>query len=57
MVYFGSFIGLMTFPVIADNYGRKITLQITWAVCTIGVLILGVYIIFYTLVSLKFIFC
>lgn len=34
--YLGCFLGLLVFPTIADNKGRKLTLALTWLTVTIG---------------------
>lgn len=36
--YLGCFLGLLIFPTISDNKGRKITLAITWGIVTLGCL-------------------
>ena len=36
MVYVGSVIGFLLFPFIADNYGRKIAIQISWGLFVIA---------------------
>ena len=40
MVFVGSLIGFFIIPFIADNLGRRIAMQIAWAICTVGVLVL-----------------
>lgn len=39
MVYIGSFCGFFFFPYIADNFGRKIAINISWGVCCLGVIL------------------
>ena len=39
MVYIGSFVGFFVFPHIADNNGRKLAINASWAVATSGVVI------------------
>lgn len=39
IVYIGSFIGFFIFPYIADNQGRKLAINLSWAVCTAGVIL------------------
>lgn len=40
MVFIGSLIGFFIIPFIADNLGRKIAIQISWVICTLGVFLL-----------------
>ena len=40
MVFIGSLIGFFIIPFIADNLGRKLAMQISWIICTVGVIIL-----------------
>jgi MFS family permease len=40
MVFFGSLIGFFIIPFVADNLGRKIAMQVSWAICTLGVFLL-----------------
>ncbi|CAK93551.1 unnamed protein product (macronuclear) [Paramecium tetraurelia] len=42
IVYFGSLKGFFIFSFIADNYGRKLALTLSWSITTIGSLILAV---------------
>jgi OCT family organic cation transporter-like MFS transporter 4/5 len=42
MVFIGSLSGFFVFPYLADNWGRKISIRLSWAVGTIGVLIVAV---------------
>ena len=39
MVYIGSFTGFFVFPHIADNYGRKLGINLAWGFLSIGVII------------------
>jgi OCT family organic cation transporter-like MFS transporter 4/5 len=39
LVYIGSFVGFFIFPYIADNYGRKLGLNLSWGFTCIGVII------------------
>ncbi|CAD8190555.1 unnamed protein product [Paramecium octaurelia] len=41
IVYFGSLAGFFIFSFIADNYGRKLALILSWSITTIGSLILA----------------
>lgn len=41
LVYIGSLIGFFLFPYIADNWGRKKAMHISWACCTLGVILLA----------------
>lgn len=41
LVSIGSLIGFFLFPYLADNWGRKKTMHISWACCTLGVLLLA----------------
>ncbi len=41
MVFFGSLAGFFLIPYIADNWGRKIGIRISWAIGTAGVLVLA----------------
>jgi len=40
VVFVGSLIGFFIIPFIADNLGRKLAMQISWILCTVGVGIL-----------------
>ena len=40
--YFGSLVGFFFIPSVADNFGRKIAMLISWAIYGIGVLIIGI---------------
>lgn len=42
MIFIGSLMGFFTIPYFADNWGRKIAIRISWAICTIGVLIISI---------------
>ena len=37
----GSMVGFFVFPYYADNYGRKITMIVAWAVTTLGIALLS----------------
>ena len=37
LVYFGSLVGFFVIPFIADNWGRKITILISWTFFVIGI--------------------
>lgn len=37
MLFVGSLIGFFVFPYVADNWGRKLGIKISWAMCTIGI--------------------
>ena len=41
MVYIGSFCGFFIFPYIADNFGRKIAINIAWATSCLGVILVA----------------
>lgn len=41
MIYIGSLIGFFIIPYLADNWGRKITLQISWLLCVIGTVLIA----------------
>jgi OCT family organic cation transporter-like MFS transporter 4/5 len=41
LVYIGSLIGFFLFPYLADNWGRKKAMHISWACCTLGVVLLA----------------
>lgn len=41
LVYIGSFAGFLIIPFIADNWGRKKGIIISWTLCTIGVILLA----------------
>ena len=40
--YFGSLVGFFVIPSVADNFGRRIAMLISWAIYGIGVLTIGV---------------
>ena len=40
--YFGSLIGFFIIPSVADNYGRKIAMFISWIFYAVGVLFIAV---------------
>ena len=40
--YFGSLVGFFLLPTVADNFGRKIAIIISWGIYAGGVLIIGV---------------
>ena len=42
VVYVGSLIGFFIFSFVADNYGRKIGLGISWFMAFLGALMIGV---------------
>lgn len=39
LVYIGSFFGFFVFPYIADNFGRKIAINLSWGTSCVGVII------------------
>ena len=41
LFYFGSLFGFLLIPMIADNYGRKIAIKISWGIYGIGIFLLG----------------
>jgi OCT family organic cation transporter-like MFS transporter 4/5 len=41
LVYIGSLLGFFIIPYLADNWGRKKAMQISWGCCTLGVLLLA----------------
>jgi MFS family permease len=41
LVFVGSLIGFFVIPYIADNWGRKKGILISWTLCTVGILILS----------------
>lgn len=49
MPFAGGLIGLLIFMYIADNKGRKITIGITWAICTLGGILLISFANIYTI--------
>lgn len=40
-MYLGSFLGFFIFPYIADRYGRKIALVISWIITSIGTILMA----------------
>jgi OCT family organic cation transporter-like MFS transporter 4/5 len=42
IVYFGSLVGFFIFSFIADNYGRKLGLGISWFTAFLGAVFIGV---------------
>jgi OCT family organic cation transporter-like MFS transporter 4/5 len=40
MLFIGSLIGFFIIPYAADNFGRKIAIQASWGICTLGVLLI-----------------
>jgi OCT family organic cation transporter-like MFS transporter 4/5 len=41
MIYVGSLVGFFVIPHLADNYGRKIMIHISWGICVIGTLLIA----------------
>src|SRR5689334_4992287 len=41
MIYIGSLMGFFIIPYLADNWGRKIVVQIAWGICIIGALLIA----------------
>ena len=47
MSYLGSFLGFCIFPMIADNYGRRPALGLSWGLCTLGTILMAVSVNYY----------
>jgi OCT family organic cation transporter-like MFS transporter 4/5 len=41
MVFVGSLAGFFVIPYIADNWGRKISIRVSWGIGTLGVLVVA----------------
>ncbi len=41
LVYIGSLIGFFVIPYIADNWGRRKGMLISWATCSLGIILLA----------------
>jgi MFS family permease len=37
MIFIGSLLGFFVVPYFADNWGRRIAIRVSWAICTVGV--------------------
>lgn len=42
MIYLGSLLGFFVIPYIADNWGRKVAMRISWGICAVGILFIGI---------------
>lgn len=41
MIFLGSLIGFFIIPYLADNWGRKKAMQISWGICTFGIVLVS----------------
>jgi MFS family permease len=39
--YFGAFVGYIVISFFSDNFGRKSSMVVSWAICTLGTIIVA----------------